>query len=137
MSDTPEGTYPKPEHGWTCFWCGELFTDYYAARKHFGKYPNHHKNKIENLERELAAAQARLPEGMKECTILFKECAAGHGWLTATNWVQHDCSQCKLDAAQQAIEMQSSRIDWTVNDNVQKALTIEAQKKEIEELKGG
>ena len=41
----------------------------------------------------------RLPEGMRHCTILFKECEKGHGWLTATNWIQHGCTQCALDAA--------------------------------------
>ena len=51
------------------------------------------------LERELAATNARLPDGMKDCTILFKECALGHGWLTATNWVQHGCPTCAIAAA--------------------------------------
>ena len=32
-------TYPKPEHGWTCFHCGETFTTVGAARVHFGE-PN-------------------------------------------------------------------------------------------------
>jgi hypothetical protein len=34
-------TYPTPEHGWTCFHCGETFpgdmAGYHAARLHFGK----------------------------------------------------------------------------------------------------
>ena len=32
-------TYPTPEHGWTCFHCGETFTDYCAALTHFGIDP--------------------------------------------------------------------------------------------------
>ena len=32
MSDT----YTQPEHGWTCFHCGETFKKYGAARDHFG-----------------------------------------------------------------------------------------------------
>jgi hypothetical protein len=43
------------------------------------------------------ALKAQLPEGMKNCTILFKECEKGHGWLTATNWVQHPCPTCERD----------------------------------------
>ena len=40
----------------------------------------------------------QLPEGMEECTIQFKECPKGHGWLTAANWVQHDCPTCERDS---------------------------------------
>lgn len=40
---------------------------------------------------------SRLPDGMKHCTIVFKECEKGHGWLTATNWVQHGCPTCERD----------------------------------------
>ena len=31
-----EDTYTMPEHGWTCFFCGETFTTPGAARDHFG-----------------------------------------------------------------------------------------------------
>ena len=46
-------------------------------------------------------ATTSLPEEMEHCTIRFRECALGHGWLTADNWVQHDCPTCtiqKVDA---------------------------------------
>ena len=43
-------------------------------------------------------ADARLPPEMPGCTIHFKECEKGHGWLTATNWVQHGCPTCERDA---------------------------------------
>ena len=33
-------TYPKPEHGWTCFHCGETFTTPESARDHFGFDPS-------------------------------------------------------------------------------------------------
>lgn len=36
----PRETYPQPEHGWTCFHCGETFTDRHLARDHFGHYPS-------------------------------------------------------------------------------------------------
>ena len=32
--------YPQPEHGWTCFHCGETFTTPGAARTHFGFEPS-------------------------------------------------------------------------------------------------
>lgn len=32
-------TYQQPEHGWTCFHCGETFTAPGAARDHFGETP--------------------------------------------------------------------------------------------------
>lgn len=48
------------------------------------------------------AAKEQLPAGMRECTILFIECEKGHGRLTATNWVQHDCPQCEIEALRRA-----------------------------------
>ena len=33
-------TYPMPEHGWTCFHCGETFTTPGQARNHFGFDPS-------------------------------------------------------------------------------------------------
>lgn len=35
-----EATYEKPEHGWTCFHCGETFTTVGSARTHFGATPD-------------------------------------------------------------------------------------------------
>lgn len=32
-------TYDKPEHGWTCFHCGETFHTIGGARIHFGATP--------------------------------------------------------------------------------------------------
>ncbi len=52
---------------------------------------------IEELVAQRDALAAQLPEGMKHCTIEFKECDKGHGWLTATNWVQHGCPTCEND----------------------------------------
>jgi hypothetical protein len=31
--------YTKPEHGWTCFHCGQTFTKFGSARDHFGPTP--------------------------------------------------------------------------------------------------
>lgn len=61
-------------------------------------------NRAEKAERERDALLCQLPEGMKHCTIVFKECPVGHGWLTATNWVQHDCPICERDALRKDAE---------------------------------
>jgi hypothetical protein len=34
-----EATYERPEHGWTCFFCGETFKTPGLARAHFGGDP--------------------------------------------------------------------------------------------------
>lgn len=36
MSLAPYFGGEKPAHGWTCFHCGETFTQPHAARQHFG-----------------------------------------------------------------------------------------------------
>ena len=59
--------------------------------------------RLADAEEIIAAKEAQLPDGMKHCTILFKECAKGHGWLTATNWVQHDCPTCTIAAKEAEI----------------------------------
>ena len=45
--------------------------------------------------RRAEAAEANSWRSMKHCTIHFKECEKGHGWLTADNWVQHGCPTCE------------------------------------------
>jgi hypothetical protein len=32
-------TYPMPEHGWTCFHCGQTFHNPGSAEEHFGEHP--------------------------------------------------------------------------------------------------
>lgn len=29
--------------------------------------------------------------------VLFKKCDKGHGWLTAANWVEHECLFCQIE----------------------------------------
>lgn len=36
---SPALTYTPPEHGWTCFHCGETFKTITGARLHFGEMP--------------------------------------------------------------------------------------------------
>ena len=66
-----------------------------------------------DADAEIAKLRARLPGGMEHCTILFKECDVGHGWLTATNWVQHGCPHCKIAKLRAALERSVIAInDW-------------------------
>lgn len=53
-------------------------------------------NKITHLDARIVGLLAQLPEGMKDCTIGFKECDKGHSWLVATNWTDHGCPYCKI-----------------------------------------
>ena len=46
----------------------------------------------------------QLPTGMEECTIQFKECPKGHGWLTAANWAQHGCQTCERERLERIID---------------------------------
>ncbi len=62
----------------------------------------------------IAELETQLPEGMKHCTIQFKECGKGHGWLTATNWVQLGCQQCEkeqLETDNAALREQLDRLN--------------------------
>ena len=54
--------------------------------------------RTEAAEARAEKAEAQLPEGMKHCTIIFRECALGHGWLTATNWAPFECPTCAIQA---------------------------------------
>lgn len=39
LTPAPE-TYQSPQHGWTCFHCGETFMVPGLAEEHFGRYPD-------------------------------------------------------------------------------------------------
>ena len=82
------------------------------------------------LRDEIANMSGRLPDGMKECTILFKECNKGHGWLTATNWVQHNCQRCEFEAGRREIEELKAGYGPQAP-----CISCDDAKKEIEELK--
>ena len=85
MSDTPKTDTPRTDalelemDGFSLGDAGSLFVE---------------------LAREL---ERQLPDGMKHCTIVFKECEKGHGWLTATNWVQHGCPTCALEELRESL----------------------------------
>jgi len=57
----------------------------------------------------------KLPEGMKDCTIIFKECPVGHGTLTAKNWVQHGCLVCENKEKADRIAELERGLRWLIN----------------------
>ena len=52
---------------------------------------------------EIERLSKQLPETMQNCTIQFKECEYGHGRLTATNWIDHECPTCEIDRLREAL----------------------------------
>ena len=56
------------------------------------------------LKAEVKRLRSQIPDTMPACTILFKECEVGHGWLTADNWVQHECKQCEIKSLTKEVE---------------------------------
>jgi hypothetical protein len=71
-----------------------------ALRAKIQKYESMGFAGISYLEARVKELEAMLPEEMKHCSILFKECRKGHGWLTATNWVQIGCPTCRAEEAE-------------------------------------
>jgi hypothetical protein len=69
---------------------------------------------LQNLAKYLYAEVERLtdqlPKGMKNCTIIFQGCEKGHGWLTATNWVQRECLTCERDALRATVAEQGAAL---------------------------
>ena len=58
------------------------------------------KRECDRLRDRAEAAEARLPVGMKHCTITFSKCEKGHGELSATNWKPYTCSTCRIEKAE-------------------------------------
>lgn len=54
---------------------------------------------VQEMFRRVSEVESRLPDGMKDCTIVLRHCALGHAWLTATNWVDHGCPTCAIETA--------------------------------------
>jgi hypothetical protein len=67
--------------------------------------------RIDELKTEIEQLKSQLPEGMKHCTIEFKECEKGHGRLIATNWIDYGCQQCKIERLREHIRSWSRRND--------------------------
>jgi len=60
----------------------------------------------------LGRQETQLPDGMKDCTIIFKQCDIGHSWLTASNWIQFSCPTCKIHQLEAELNIERGyRID--------------------------
>ncbi len=81
-----------------------------------------HAEELAALEAENAELRKQLPAGMQGCTILFNECEYGHGWLTATNWVQHVCPTCEI----YELRKDAERWRWITRDGRARELRIPA-----------
>jgi hypothetical protein len=57
----------------------------------------------DNLSCRLEERSNQLPPEMQDCTIRFIACEKGHGRLTATNWIDPGCQQCRLDAIREIV----------------------------------
>lgn len=72
-------TYPTPEHGWTCFHCGENFpgtmSGQRAAQLHFGK-SIHDEPKCQISARAVRVMEAQLCSYREEDTDLHRELAS-------------------------------------------------------------
>ena len=79
------------------------------------------------------SAEAKLPDGMKNCTILFKECERGHGWLTATNWVQHGCPTCRAEVAEKEVARLNTWADGMSDTVLRERKAADALRKEVKQ----
>jgi hypothetical protein len=57
---------------------------------------------------EIERLESQLPDGMKDCTILYLECPKGHGRLTGANWVQRECHWCEIERLELEVRLQRS-----------------------------
>lgn len=73
--------YPQPEHGWTCFHCGDTFKTYGSARDHFGFDPSSDpacRIKV-GAERGLVMALRKAEKANAEITaLLHNESSEGY-----------------------------------------------------------
>lgn len=83
--------YPKPEHGWTCFHCGETFTTPGSAKDHFGFDPSCEPAcrikaggekgllmALRRLESELLATQLQLHSESSAGMVWLRQAEARH-----------------------------------------------------------
>jgi hypothetical protein len=78
------------------------------AAKQFAGY-RELASRAKRAEAEVERLCSQLPAEMQECTIRFKECEKGHGWLTADNWIQHGCPTCEVAKLRELLREVSCR----------------------------
>lgn len=85
---------------------------------------------LEAAEAEIARLREQLPEGMKHCIIKFVQCEKGHGWLTATNWIQHKCQVCELERLRAYVASQPCKCCYLGDGDVMTCARCKALGKE-------
>ena len=84
-------------------------------------------------------------KGTKHCTIQFKSCNKGHGWLTATNWAQEEsCPTCHiatlasdLDDTNRALEDMRGALQSEVDRDNALTAEIERLRKQLMKIRDG
>jgi hypothetical protein len=73
----PEEFNERPPHGWTCFHCGETFTNAGSARDHFGGDPDSVPGCVLKVqlggERGMLMAMRRLEEGLADIRFALND----------------------------------------------------------------
>lgn len=119
---TMSETYKAPEHGWTCFHCGETFLKTGEARDHFGADPSALPGCLERVnigpERgllmALRRAQSRIALYMQEDTDLHRAMARQQSRhseelrLAEEAGYERGLRDAKLEASQEAVPMKAA-----------------------------
>ena len=102
-----------------------------------GMHPAGNWTPYADAQATVEALQAQLPAEMQECTILFKECEKGHGRLTATNWIDHGCQTCAMEALQRERDQWKEVFERSCDDTAHLKAALDAErersKKQAEE----
>ena len=89
---------------------------------------SHSQQQFLDGEKERDTLRSQLPDDMQNCTIVLERCDVGHGQLTATNWVKHPCTYCKIDTLRELVREAQTYIEPTSpwrrvwNERAEKAL---------------
>jgi hypothetical protein len=95
-------TYDIPQHGWTCFHCGETFTTVGGARTHFGGVPDVAPGCVTKVE--LGAERGLLTALRKAEDECRRAWAAVHDETTDAHKAMHAMQSRHADALREAEE---------------------------------
>ena len=82
-----------------CSECGSVYTEECSCE-------------LDSLRSRINELESQLPDGMRHCTIVSKECEKGHGWLTATNWVDFPCPTCQIEMLRERRDSWKARAEF-------------------------
>jgi hypothetical protein len=93
-ADAPADTYPMPEHGWTCFHCGENFRTPGPARLHFGFDPS-----AEPACRIKTGAEMSILKALRGVERINVELQARLHAESADGLLAHQAAECRFQQA--------------------------------------